>query len=176
MKLTAFATRGASASLLAIAGLHVNWARGSSWPLGDREALADEVAGRAGADPPSAVACLAVAGLLGAAAAFVDGRPRCAPRVSRIGAAGVVATLAARGGLGMAGRTDLLARGSISERFRARDRRVYSPLCLALAALSLPAVLGSGGGAASVRRASEILVNLDRGAVGADLGPGGAQL
>lgn len=146
MKLAVFATRGASASLLAIAGLHVNWARGSSWPLGDHEALADEIAGRVEADPPSAAACLAVACLLGAAAAFVDGRPRRAPGISRLGAAGVVATLAARGGIGMAGRTDLIARGSVSERFRARDRRVYSPLCLTLAALSLPAVLGPGDG------------------------------
>lgn len=146
MKLAVFATRGAAASLLAIAVLHVNWAWGSSWPFGDREALADEIAGRIEADPPSAAACLAVACLLGAAAAFVDGRPRRVPGISRLGAAGVVATLAARGGLGMAGRTDLIARGSVSERFRARDRRVYSPLCLTLAALSLPAVLGPGGG------------------------------
>ena len=146
MKLADFATRGASASLLAIAGLHVNWARGSSWPLGDREALADVIAGRVEADRPSAAACLAVACLLGTAAAFVDGRPRRAPGISRLGAAGVAATLAARGGIGMAGRTDLIARGSVSERFRARDRRIYSPLCLTLAALSLPAVLGPGGG------------------------------
>ncbi len=145
MKLTVFATRIASASLLAIAGLHLNWARGSPWPLGEWEELADQVAGRVG-DPPSAAACLVVAGLLGAAAAFVNGFPRLAPGVSRLGAAGVVATLAARGGLGMAGRTDLIARGPVSERFRARDRRVYSPLCLTLAVLSLPAVLGSGGG------------------------------
>ncbi|HEX3609301.1 MAG TPA: DUF3995 domain-containing protein [Solirubrobacterales bacterium] len=147
MGTTAVATRIASASLLAIAGLHLNWARGSSWPLPDHEALADEVAGRPDADPPSAAACLAVAGLLGAAAAFVAGHPRGSPGLSRLGAAGVVVTLAGRGGFGMAGRTDLLSRGSVSERFRARDRRVYSPLCLALAALSLPAALGSPGGA-----------------------------
>jgi hypothetical protein len=146
MKLTVLATRGASASLLAIAGLHVNWALGSSWPLPDRESLSDEVAGRADADPPSAAASLAVAGLLGAAAAFVAGRPHRAPGFSRLGAAGVVTTLAARGGLGMAGRTDLLAPGSASERFRDRDRRIYSPLCLTLAALSLPAALGSPSG------------------------------
>jgi Protein of unknown function (DUF3995) len=143
MKLTVFATRIASASLLAIAGLHLNWASGSAWPLGERGELADQVAGRVDGDPPSAAACLFVAVLLGAAAAFVNGRPRRAPGISRLGAAGVVATLAARGGLGMAGRTDLIARGSVSERFRARDRRVYSPLCLTLAALSLPAALGS---------------------------------
>ena len=75
------------------------------------------------------------------ASAFVNGRPRRAPRLSRFGAAGVVATLATRGGLGLAGQIDLIAPGSVSERFRARDRRFYSPLCITLAALSLPAVL-----------------------------------
>lgn len=141
MTLATLSTRLASSSLLAIAGLHVNWATGSTWPLPDRQALADEVAGRTHADPPSAGACLAVAGLLTVAAGFVSGRPRRAPGLSRLGAAGVVATLATRGGFGMAGRTDALVPGSTSERFRERDRRVYSPLCLALAALSLPGVL-----------------------------------
>jgi uncharacterized protein DUF3995 len=142
MALATLSTRLASTSLLAIAGLHVNWAGGSTWPLPDREALADEVAGRPDSPPPSPAACLAVAGLLTAAAALVSGRPRSAPGLSRLGAAGVVATLATRGGLGMAGRTDMLVPGSASERFRDRDRRVYAPLCLTLAALSLPA-LGS---------------------------------
>ncbi len=140
MDLGYFSTRAAATALLAIGGLHLNWARGSTWPLPDQESLADEVAGRADAGPPSAAACLVVAGLLGTAAAFVAGRPRRASGLSRLGAAGVVATLAARGGLGMAGHTDLLAAGSTSDRFRARDRRVYSPLCLTLAALSLPAL------------------------------------
>jgi hypothetical protein len=70
------------------------------------------------------------------------------PFLSRLGAVGVVAVLTARGGLGLAGRTDLVSPGSDSESFRRRDRRFYAPLCLALAALSLPAVAhgaGSGG-------------------------------
>ena len=46
--------------------------------------------------------------------------------------------LATRGALGMAGRTDLLASGASSEGFRDADRRVYSPVCLTLAAMSLP--------------------------------------
>jgi hypothetical protein len=40
------------------------------------------------------------------------------------------------------GRTDLLSPGATSARFRAKDRRLYSPLCLALAALSVPAARG----------------------------------
>ncbi len=144
MTFAALSTRLASTSLLAIAGLHVNWATGSTWPLPDRESLADEVAGRPDSPPPSTAACLAVAGLLTAAAGLVAGRPRSAPGLSRLGSAVVVTTLATRGSLGMAGRTDTLVAGSTSERFKARDRHVYSPLCLTLAALALPAV-GSRG-------------------------------
>lgn len=88
-------TNIASAALSAIAGLHVAWGLGASWPRIDR-------------DPASPWACFAVAGLLGVAAGLV------------------------------AGRTELIAPGSSSEGFRSMDRRVYSPLCLTLAALSLP--------------------------------------
>ena len=136
-------TRSASVGLLAIAGLHVVWATGSPWPMGDRRLLTDTVVGSDDDEPPSAAACLAVAGLLGAAGALVAGRPRRAPAVSRLGSAGVVAVLTTRGGLGLAGRTDLLSPGSVSERFRRLDRRVYSPLCLSLAALALPATRGA---------------------------------
>jgi hypothetical protein len=131
--------------LTAIAGLHVIWATGSSWPLPTRGALADEIAGRTDQDPPSSAACLAVAGLLITAAALVDGHPRRRPAVARIGAAGVVTVLTVRGGLGLAGRTDLLAAGTTSAAFRSRDRRIYSPVCLTLAALSLPALAPAAG-------------------------------
>jgi hypothetical protein len=103
-----FATRAASTTLLAIGGLHVAWGLGSSWPRIDRD--------RAG-------------GLL---------RGCRATRLSRLGARVVTGVLATRGAFDMAGRTDLLAPGSSSDRFRTLDRRIYSPLCLTLAALSLP--------------------------------------
>jgi hypothetical protein len=118
-------TNIASAALFAISGLHVAWGLGASWPRIDR-------------DPASPVACFAVAGLLGVAAGLVAGRPHRAPRLSRLGARAVTVVLATRGAFGMAGRTDLLASGSSSERFRSMDRRVYSPVCLTLAALALP--------------------------------------
>jgi hypothetical protein len=118
-------TKLASAALLAISGLHVAWGLGASWPRIDRE-------------PAGSMACFAVAGLLGVAAGLVAGRPRRAPRLSRHGARAVTGVLATRGAFGMAGRTDLLASGASSERFRSMDRRVYSPVCLTLAALSLP--------------------------------------
>ena len=129
----------ASAGLLGIAALHVIWATGSSWPMRDGRVLTDTVVGRPD-EPPSAPACLAVATLLTTAAALVEGHPRGRPQLARAGAAGVVTVLGARGGLGLAGRTDVVSPGSVSERFRRMDRRIYSPLCLTLAALALPAV------------------------------------
>ena len=115
----------ASSALLAIGGLHVAWGFGASWPRIDR-------------DPAGLAACFAIAGPLGAAAGLVAGRPRRAPRLSRLGARVVSGVLATRGAFGMAGHTDLLAPGASSDRFRSLDRRVYSPICLTLAALSLP--------------------------------------
>ncbi len=132
-------TRAASTGFLALAGLHVVWATGSSWPLSDEGELLDEVVGRPGGKAPSPAACLAVAGALATAAALVSGRPRRRPRVSRVGSRAVVSVFAIRGGFGVAGRTDMLVPGSSSEAFRARDRRLYGPICLALAALSVPA-------------------------------------
>ena len=131
----------AAAGLGGLAGLHALWATGTPWPLADRAALADAVAGRRRF--PSTVACLGVAGLLAAAAGLVAGRPRRLPRLRRTGAAGVTAALALRGVLGLAGRTDLVSPGATSARFRSLDRRLYTPCCLTLAALSAPA---AGGG------------------------------
>ena len=111
--------------------------------MSDRKELADAVAGREDSEPPSPSACLAVTGLLATAAALVAGHPRRAPALSRIGSAGVVAVLTTRGTLGLAGHTDIVSPGSVSERFRGLDRRLYSPLCLTLAALALPAVSGN---------------------------------
>jgi Protein of unknown function (DUF3995) len=88
---------------------------------------------------PPPVACWAVAAALGTAATLVAGRPQRLPRARRTATAGVALVLSTRGLLGLAGRTDVVSPGSSSPRFRQLDRRVYAPLCLALAALSLPA-------------------------------------
>lgn len=135
--------RTAAAGLAALAGIHVAWGRGSSWPLADRGALADAVIGRRGGAVPSPAACFAVAALLGTAATVVASDGARIPRLRRLGARTVVAVLATRGALGLAGRTDLLSPGSSSPRFRELDRRCYSPLCLTLAALALPATAGA---------------------------------
>ena len=87
--------------LMAVAAVHANWARGSSWPLSDRRRLARAVYGSE--QMPSATACLAVSTLLTVGAGFVAGYPRRAPRLGRVGAAGVVAVLALRGVVGAVG-------------------------------------------------------------------------
>ena len=134
-------TRLAAVALAGFGVLHAAWGLGVSWPFRDRAALADAVIGRADVPPPAA--CWAVAGALGAAAAVVAGRPRRLFRVSRIATAGASVTLAGRGLLGLAGKTDIVSPGSSSRRFRELDRRIYSPLCLALALLALPGARAS---------------------------------
>jgi hypothetical protein len=130
----------ASATLFAVAGMHAAWGAGSAWPLPDRHALADAVIGAA--EVPSPAACFAVSGALAAAGALVAGWPGGRrPVVRRLGTGAVIAVLAGRGALGLSGRTRLVSPTSTSARFARLDRRVYSPLCLALAglsALSLP--------------------------------------
>ncbi|MDP9372006.1 MAG: DUF3995 domain-containing protein [Chloroflexota bacterium] len=116
--------------LLAVAAVHANWARGASWPFPDRRRLAWAAAGRE--EMPSAAACLTITALLSGAAGLVAGFPRRAPRLGRLGAAGVVATLAARGIVGAAG---LMPEQRASAAFAYWDRRLYSPLCLVLAGL-----------------------------------------
>lgn len=136
-----------SAGLLALAGLHAAWGAGAAWPFRDRAALADAVVGAP--DVPGPAACLAVSGALAAAGALVGGFPARRPALRRLGVAGVTAVLAGRGALGLAGRTRLISPASASPRFTRLDRRVYSPLCLALAALAaqsaLPAAPGRRG-------------------------------
>ncbi len=115
--------------LFFLAAVHANWARGSSWPASDEEKLARAIIGDD--EMPSAGPCLAVAALLILGGSLVAGWPASKPRMQRVGAAGVAATLAARGLVGAAGLIPLT-----SETFLWWDRRLYSPLCLLLAALS----------------------------------------
>src|SRR5450755_1771094 len=124
----------ASAGLFALSALHAIWGAGAAWPFPDRAALADAVIGAS--DVPVPAACFAVSGALAAAGALVAGWPAGRPRGRRGGVGGVVAVLAVRGTLGLVGRTQLVSPSSRSARFAGLDRRVYSPLCLALAGLS----------------------------------------
>jgi hypothetical protein len=127
--------RATASTLLTIAGLHALWGHGSTFPFPDRETLNDTVVGRRSTPPP--LACFAVAGALTVAASLVADVLPLSRRLQRLGVTGVAAVLASRAAFGLVGRTDLVSPGSASSRFRRLDRRIYSPLCLALAAGAL---------------------------------------
>jgi hypothetical protein len=118
-------------ALAGIAGLHVAWGRGSTFPFATTADLTDAVVGNDVV--PSPGACYAVAGLLTVAAAATAGLPAPSSPLRRLTVVGVAATLGTRAAAGFAGRTDKLVPGSDSTRFRRNDRRVLAPLCAVLA-------------------------------------------
>ena len=120
----------ASVGLAGIAGLHIAWGLGASFPFGSRSELADAVVGAAVVPPPAA--CHAVAAALAVASGLCADLPVGSARLRRVGRMGVATLLAARGLMGLVGRTDLVSPGSSSPRFRRLDRRFYAPLCLFL--------------------------------------------
>jgi hypothetical protein len=121
--------RPAAATLACAAGLHALWGAGAAWPASDRRRLAEVVAGTD--EMPSPGACFAVAGTLLVAAALVAGAG-VRRRPVRLARAAVSAGLLVRGVTGVTGTTGLLVPWTPSAGFRARDRRWYGPLCLAL--------------------------------------------
>ncbi len=126
----------AAVSLGSLSALHVLWSTGSSWPARDRETLADAIGGFSRV--PSAGACLIVAALLGSAALCVVGIPGHLARITQLGSAITSFVLFARGSMGLTGRMPHAKR---SRTFAELDRRVYSPVCLVIATLSLAGVL-----------------------------------
>jgi hypothetical protein len=131
--------------LLAIAGLHVYWAAGGRWPGHDAASLnAKVVGGRHGASMPRVPLTLVVAaGLAGMALGAVAARGLItvplsgAVRALTWVAAGVL-TVRGVGGFfepWLRPHTTALPYGHL-------NRRIYSPLCLALAAGLLAALLG----------------------------------
>lgn len=119
-------------TLIAIAGLHVMWARGSSFPFHSRDELADSVVGTK--EVPSSAACFAVALSLMVAAVVVAGVVPLPRRIRALALRIIATTLATRGIAGLLGRTSTLSPGSESAAFKRLDKRVYAPLCLWLAA------------------------------------------
>jgi hypothetical protein len=134
-----------AAVLFVLALLHVYWAVGGKWPGRDSEELARlVVGGPIGLRMPSAGACLAVALLLVAAAAFVLAAqgilalplPLALARVATFGVAGV---LTARG---LAGFFETRLRPVIAGTPYARLNVIaYSPLALALGLAAFALVL-----------------------------------
>lgn len=121
-----------AAALVAIAGLHVAWGLGSSFPFRTREELADSVVGSE--EVPSPAACASVAAALVLAAILVAGVVPLPKALRSIGLRIVTTVLATRGVAGAMGRTSSLSPGSDSPAFNRLDKRLYSPLCLWLAA------------------------------------------
>lgn len=127
---------GASVTLFAVAALHVAWGAGSTWPYPDSPTLARNVLGLAdspGAPPPAAT--FAVSGALAAAASAALARTSTHPRIraaARLLTVPAAAVLALRGVGGFA--QSLLTPEAATEEFTRNDLRIYSPLCLALAA------------------------------------------
>lgn len=125
-------------TLAAIGALHIYWALGgTARTVGMGNAVVPEVGGRP-AFAPGPVLTLAVAALLEIAAALValqgklfviGGLPS---TLIRVGALGVAVVLAARG-VGDFRLVGLFKRVR-GTRFARLDSRVYTPLCLALAA------------------------------------------
>jgi hypothetical protein len=142
--LARLSTGAAAVVMGSLSLLHLGWAAGSSWPMGDRRSLTDAVVGRPDGVFPPPAACTLVAGALAAGAASVLPTETPAAEMRLAGARCCTAAFALRGAAGMCGRTDLFSPGSTSPRFRALDRRIYSPLCLALAVLSCPAARRHG--------------------------------
>jgi hypothetical protein len=119
-------------ALFSLAGLHVMWGLGSSFPFRNREELADSVIGTS--DVPPLAACMGVAAALTLAAILVTGVAPLPKSVRRIALRIAATVLATRGLAGAFGRTSTLSPGSDSPTFQRLDRRIYAPLCLWLAA------------------------------------------
>ena len=119
-------------ALLLLSGVHAAWACGSSWPAPTRVELARAVIGRDAL--PGPLPTVVVVALLAGGALLVGGRP-VGPRslVERVGSAGVAGVLALRGVAGVSGAMPHERR---SATFRRWNRRLYSPLCFALALLA----------------------------------------
>ncbi|MCR3750581.1 DUF3995 domain-containing protein [Lentzea californiensis] len=123
---------GTAAVLVLVGVLHGVWMF-SPWPLRTREEFASRVVGVPVEKLPTGPATGAVAVLLGVAAYVVAGRAGVLPVpgpgwLATAGAAGVAAVLLLRGAAG------LVVSSRQDTEFARLDLRIYSPLCLVLAA------------------------------------------
>jgi len=121
-----------SAALVAIAGIHVTWALGLWWPLGDETRLARAVVGTRGITRmPGPVPCalVAVALMFGAAWPWIAG--------GWLWWAGTAALALVFLGRGAASYVPAMRSLAPEEPFATLDRTWYAPLCLTLGALAV---------------------------------------
>ena len=137
----------ASGTLWALAGLHVYWGRGGHWPAKTEAGLVATVVGVApNQRMPGLGACLVVAALLGIAASLPPMLHWIAP-FSSLARIGILSAAAVLGLRGLAGFFDRRLRPAIiGLPYDRLNRRVYSPLCLALAAALAVSVWASPHG------------------------------
>jgi Protein of unknown function (DUF3995) len=126
------ATHVTALTLIGLAALHVAWGRGSSFPLADRDDLAEAVVGTS--IVPGPLPCFGVAAALLVAASAVQNRPQWPTGPRGVALTGIAGVFGGRGLLGLAGKTSVVSPGSDGVPFRRLDRRFYAPLCLGLAA------------------------------------------
>jgi hypothetical protein len=127
---------GTAIILFAVGVIHAAWAAGSTWPYDDTETLTRNVLGVPAAEdfpPPgltlAVTGALSVTGAAALARTSANARVRQAARLLTLPAAAV---LALRGVGGFA--QSLFAPQTSTPEFRRNDLRIYSPLCLTLAA------------------------------------------
>lgn len=130
----------AALALLGLAGVHVAWALGSTWPVADAGELARTVVGVEPDRMPGPAPTLTVAALLTTAAGLLAARAssRGGPGLQRLagtGSAGVATVLGLRGLGGLAMSLPQVLAGQPTS-FARWDAALYSPLCLTLAGLA----------------------------------------
>ena len=136
-----------SATVSAIAVLHASWGLGGHWPAASAERLAKSAVGTPNIRAmPRATSCFAVAALLTGVASwplFATGLlDEAWPRsLTLLAGAGIAAVFVGRG---IAGYTEAWRRRFSEQPFANLDRRIYSPLCLALGAGYLTILLVRG--------------------------------
>ncbi|ACO45862.1 DUF3995 domain-containing protein [Deinococcus deserti] len=127
--------------MLMVAGLHVAWGVGVTWPGRDARDLAQKVVGGSEGDPmPSPLACYAVAGalLVAAAALVLTLFPHGFQPPLRLLGFVTAGVFLLRGALGYV----LPRLADTGQDFYRLNRVLYSPLCLALGGMTLLALLG----------------------------------
>lgn len=128
-------TAGVVACLLGLAVLHLYWARGGTWPGRTSAELVSMVVGSSpGVAMPGPLACSVVAVLLASAAVLIAGVGvfEASAWPWRVGSLGVASVLGLRG---LGGYLDARLRPEThGQPYEALNRRLYSPLCLVLAA------------------------------------------
>jgi hypothetical protein len=122
--------------LAAIAAIHVAWGLGVRWPRSDEKALVALVVGYDRDRMPSSVRCFLAAGAIFAAAtvmALLSGvlNAPIAPWFVALLGIGMTAVFAGRG---IAGYLPAWRKRFPRQPFAQLDRRIYSPLCLIIAA------------------------------------------